>query len=129
VLQSLATVPFGWPMEVLLEITLDEAHRRIPPDLGTLEADTSAGGVILRTQADNLEWMARELVLIDCPFRILHPPELREAVLSLARQISRQARRAPRRPGPPVRSSGPRVVRQTAGPSRPEPALAAVRTR
>src|SRR5258708_39453871 len=48
VLQSLATVPFGWPMEVLLEITLDEAQRRIPPDLGTLEE--VRGGVVRATQ-------------------------------------------------------------------------------
>ena len=127
VLQSLATVPWGWPVEVLLEIPLDEARRRVSPSLGTLEATT--GGVILRTQADPLEWMARELVQIDCPFRILHPPELREAVRALAREISRQARRAPRRPAPPGRSSGARAVRQTAGASRPEPALAAVQTR
>ena len=127
VLQSLATVPWGWPMEVLLEIPLDEARRRIAPDLGVLEE--TRGGVILRTQADALDWMARELVMIGCPFRILHPPELREAVRSLAREISRQARRAPRRPEPPGRSSGARAVRQTAGVSRREPALVAAQTR
>jgi predicted DNA-binding transcriptional regulator YafY len=127
VLESLATAPWGWPVEVLLEIPLDEARRRISPDLGVLEE--TVGGVILRTQADPLEWMARELVQIDCPFRILHPPELREAVLGLAREISRQARRAPRRPVPPGRSSGARAVRQTAGASRPELAPVAVQTR
>src|ERR1700738_5733278 len=31
VLKSPATVPFGWPMEVVLEITIDEARRRSPP--------------------------------------------------------------------------------------------------
>lgn len=128
VLESLATVPWGWPVEVLLEIPIDVARRRLAPDLGTLE-ETSSGGVILRTQADPLDWMARELVAIDCPFRILHPPELRAAVLRLAREISRQARRAPRPPGPPGRSSGPRAVRQTAGRSRRAPAPGAVQTR
>ena len=82
----------------------------------------------LRTQADALEWMARELVQIDCPFRILHPPELREAVRGLAREISRQANRAPRRPAPPARSSGARVARQTAGESRQPPAPVAAQT-
>ena len=55
--------------------------------------------------------------------------EYTEAVRSLARQISRQARRAPRRPAPPTRSSGARAVRQTAGVSRREPAPGAVQTR
>lgn len=94
VLQSLATIQFGWPIEVLLELSLAEARDRIAPDLGTLEE--CAGGVILRTQADALDWMARLLVQLDCPFRIQHPPELREAVLRLARDLSRRARRAPR---------------------------------
>jgi predicted DNA-binding transcriptional regulator YafY len=119
VLQSLATVPWGWPVEVLLEIPLDVARRRVAPDLGTLEE--TAAGVILRTQADPLDWMARELVSIDCPFRILHPPELREAVRRLAREISRQARRAPNPPAPRARSSRPPGARQTAAGSRRQP--------
>ena len=126
VTESLARLPFGWPVEVLLEIPLEEARRRVAPDLGTLEE--TSGGVLFRTQADPLEWMARLLVQIDCPFRIEHPPELRAAVRQLARQISRQARRGPRRPARPGRTTGARGVRQTAAPIRQEPDVAAVRT-
>lgn len=93
VLESLARAPWGWPIEVFLELPLAEARRRVAPDLGTLEE--IAGGVLLRTQADALDWMARLLVQIDCPFRIQHPPELRDAVRQLVRQVGRQARRAP----------------------------------
>ena len=96
VLESLATIPWGWPIEVLLELSLSEAQRRLAPDLGTLEE--VPGGVVLRTQADNLDWFARLLVEVGCPFRIEHPQELRAAVLRLAREVSRLARRAPRRP-------------------------------
>ena len=127
VVQSLARAPYGWPIEVLLEIPLEEARRRLAPDLGTLEE--TAGGVLLRTRADPLDWMARMLVQLDCPFRIEHPPELREAVRQLARQISRQARRGPRRPGRPGRTTGARAVQQIAAPTRQEPGVAAVRTR
>jgi len=94
VLQSLASIQFGWPIEVLLELSLAEARERVAPDLGTLEE--CPGGVLLRTQADPLDWMARLLVQLGCPFRILHPPELRDAVLQLARDLSRCARLAPR---------------------------------
>ena len=94
VLQSLASIQFGWPIEVLLELSLAEARERVAPDLGTLEE--CPGGVLLRTQADQLDWMARLLVQLGCPFRILHPPELRDAVLQLARDLSRCARLAPR---------------------------------
>src|SRR5438552_7092503 len=92
VLESLARAPFGWPIEVLLELALTDARRRIAPDMGTLEE--TRGGVLLRTQADALDFMARFLVQIDCPFRILHPPELRDAVRQLARQLNRYARRS-----------------------------------
>jgi predicted DNA-binding transcriptional regulator YafY len=68
----------------------------VAPDLGTLEA--AEGGVLLRTHTDALDWMARFLVQLDCPFRIQHPPELRDAVRDLARRISRDVRRGPRRP-------------------------------
>ena len=94
VLQSLATISWGWPIEVLLELPITEARRRIAPDMGTLEE--TRGGVLLRTQADEFDYMARFLVQIDCPFRVLHPPELRDAVRKLARDLSRYARRHPR---------------------------------
>ncbi|HET6314976.1 MAG TPA: WYL domain-containing protein, partial [Chloroflexota bacterium] len=94
VLHSLATVPYGLPIRVLLDLSLDEARRRVAPDTGTLEA--VRGGVLLRTQADNLEWMARLLIQIGCPFRVLDPPELRLTLRAIARQISRFARRGER---------------------------------
>jgi predicted DNA-binding transcriptional regulator YafY len=94
VLQSLARVQWGWPIEVELELTLEEARQRIAPDMGTLEA--TRGGVLLRTQADALDFMARFLVQVDCPFRVLHPPELRAAIRHLAHQLSRYARRSGR---------------------------------
>ena len=53
VLQSLATVQWGWPIEVLLDLPLEDARRRIAPDMGTLEA--TRGGVLLRTRADELD--------------------------------------------------------------------------
>jgi predicted DNA-binding transcriptional regulator YafY len=95
VLESLATLQWGWPIEVFLELPMADAKRRIAPDMGTLEE--CAGGVLLRTHTDALDWAARFVVQLDCPFRVQHPPELRDALRELARRISRQARRAPRK--------------------------------
>jgi predicted DNA-binding transcriptional regulator YafY len=102
-LHSFATIPYGWPIEVLLELSLEEARRRIAPDTGTLEP--VRGGVILRAQADPLDWMARTLVHIGCPFRVLHPPELRVAVRDLATRMRRYARRGESRPRSTASSS------------------------
>src|SRR5438270_13581807 len=47
VLQSLASIQWGWPIEVFLELSLAEARRRVAADLGPLEE--ADGGVPLRT--------------------------------------------------------------------------------
>jgi predicted DNA-binding transcriptional regulator YafY len=100
VLESLARVPYGWPIEVLLELPLAEARRRVAPDVGLLTETPDGTCVLLRTQAEELDWMVRMLIHIGCGFRVLHPPELRDALRQKARQISRLARRSaqPRRP-------------------------------
>jgi predicted DNA-binding transcriptional regulator YafY len=124
--ESLAKTPWGWPIEVLLELSLEDARRRIAPDMGTLEA--TRGGVLFRTHSDALDYIAGYLVQLGCPFRIQHPPELNEAVRRLARQLSRYARRAPRQLQQPGRSSGARGVRRIPAAFRPAPAAAAART-
>jgi predicted DNA-binding transcriptional regulator YafY len=126
VLQSLATMPWGWPVEVLLELPLADVQRRLAPDLGTLVETPQ--GVLLRTQAGELDWFARLLVQIECPFRILHPPELNEAVRKLARRLSRQAARAPRRPQLPARTTASPSAPRTAAASRPALAVGAGQT-
>jgi predicted DNA-binding transcriptional regulator YafY len=112
VLESLATMSWGWPIEVLLEVPLAEARRRIAADMGTL--DEVRGGVRLRTQSDALDYMARFLVQLDCPFRIEHPEELRAAVRRLARQISSYGRRGTARGGAAGQSLDGRAQRPRA---------------
>src|ERR1051326_2105422 len=88
VLESWATMQWGWPIEVLLELPMEHARRRIAQDMGTLEQ--ARDGVLFRTQGDALDYIAR--------YRVLRPPELREAVRQLGRQLSRYARRGERAP-------------------------------
>ncbi len=78
VLDSLATAPWEWAAEVLLETTLAEAQRRIPP--GAVLLEQAEGGVLLRAQVDRLDWLARLLLTMECPFIIRQPPELRAAL-------------------------------------------------
>jgi predicted DNA-binding transcriptional regulator YafY len=94
VLHSMATLPWGQPVEVLLELSLDEARRRFAPDVGTFEVVHS--GVRLRAKADDLRWMARQLIYAGCEFCVVHPPELRDELRRLSIQIGRIARRGVR---------------------------------
>jgi len=94
VLETLATAPWGWSIEVLLEITLAEAQRRIPPGNALLEQTPS--GVVLRAQVDRLDWLACQLMTLGCSFVVRQPPELRAALRQLATQAAALAEREER---------------------------------
>jgi predicted DNA-binding transcriptional regulator YafY len=89
--RSLAQVPWTWRVEVLLETSLDEAGRRVPPTLGELtETD---GGVLLRMRVESLDYMAQLLASFGWPFTIRRPRELRAAVEALAARLGESASR------------------------------------
>src|SRR5919202_1441822 len=91
VLESLATEPTGWAVEVLLETTLGEAQRRIPPGSALLEQ--TACGVVLRAHVERLGWFARLLLTLECPFVIRRPHELRAALRAVASEAAALAER------------------------------------
>jgi predicted DNA-binding transcriptional regulator YafY len=86
ILESLATVPTGWKVEVWLEMSLEEAQQRIPP--GSAVFEQSADGIVLYAQVERLEWFARILLTFETPFIIRRPPELREALRALASEAA-----------------------------------------
>jgi predicted DNA-binding transcriptional regulator YafY len=91
VLDSLATAPWSWSVEVLLETTLEDARQRIPP--GNAIIKPVAGGVLVQLGVDRLDWMARTLMLLECPFIVRKPPELRDALRQLAADAAALAER------------------------------------
>ena len=91
VLRSLPNTPNNWFVEVLLETTLEEAQKMVPPALALL--DQVLEGVLLRCYVDNLSWMARVLVNLCCPFVVRQPAELRVELSHMARRIATMAER------------------------------------
>jgi len=91
VVKSLPKTPNTWLVEVLLEITLDEAQRRVSPALATLEQ--VAEGVALRCYVEHLDWIAYLLVGLRCPFIVHQPVELRDELRLLAERVSALAER------------------------------------
>jgi predicted DNA-binding transcriptional regulator YafY len=77
-LNSLGSVPRRWPVEALLQTTLEEARRWIAPEVAVLEAEGE--GVRLRCYTHDLPWLARLLASVGCPMVVQHPPELIEAL-------------------------------------------------
>ncbi|ETK37542.1 helix-turn-helix transcriptional regulator [Microbispora sp. ATCC PTA-5024] len=89
VLESLAGVPYRYEVEVVLETTLAEARRRIPPSVATLSG--SDGEVRVVARAERLDGMARMLAGLGWPFTIVRPGELRGEVRALARRLLGEA--------------------------------------
>ncbi len=89
VVRSIATMPGRWAVEVLLELPREEAHRRVPPAYGTLEAVPD--GTLFRCRFDDLDGLARYLVGLGCPLVVRQPPELRDALRRLASEIAATA--------------------------------------
>jgi predicted DNA-binding transcriptional regulator YafY len=86
---SLARVPWGWDVEVLLELPLDEAVRRVPATLAELLDEQ--GATVLRMRADSLDWAAHVLAGLGCLFTIRKPDELRTSIRSLADRLAESA--------------------------------------
>jgi predicted DNA-binding transcriptional regulator YafY len=83
--RSLASVPWGHQIEVVLDLPLDRAARRLPATLAELvEIDE---GTLLRMRADSLDWVAGMLAGLGCDFTIRTPDELRSSVRELAARL------------------------------------------
>jgi predicted DNA-binding transcriptional regulator YafY len=93
VVHSLATVPYGPTLKVLLDLPMDEARQRVAPTLATLEA--TPAGVVLHSSAENLDGAARYLVSLGCAFVVLQPAGLRDALKRLAAEIAATADQDP----------------------------------
>ena len=86
---SLARVPWGWDVEVTLDLPLEEAVRRVPATLAELVDEE--GTTVLRMRADSLDWAANVLARLGCLFSIRKPEELRTSIRALADRLAESA--------------------------------------
>jgi len=75
---------------VLLETDLASAQKCVVPYVGVLECVDE--GVLLRAQADNLDWIARELARLPFDFRVRSPSALRAEIVKIGKRLDRLAR-------------------------------------
>jgi predicted DNA-binding transcriptional regulator YafY len=85
-LTSFEAIPDRWTVEVLLDMPLEQAHRRIPRTYATLVQDGDQ--VRMRSSVGDLHEMARILIGLGCMVTILQPPELRTALLDIVEAIT-----------------------------------------
>lgn len=82
---SIAGLPRAYQVQVLLDTDLATARRSVFVEMGLPEA--TPRGVRLTVQADDLEWVARELARLPFGFRILKPVALKRALAEHARTL------------------------------------------
>lgn len=88
--EALSLAPYRWQAEVLLHASPDEAAAEVSPMVGTLEAvEGDPTRTLLRTGANELDWIARYLASLDLDYEVCHPPELRTALRALGRKLVR----------------------------------------
>jgi predicted DNA-binding transcriptional regulator YafY len=83
---ALARVPWPWQVEAVLLLPLASARMRVPPTLAELAAD--GDGTRLTMRVVSLDWAASFLAGLGCEFRVVEPPELRDAVRALGERLS-----------------------------------------
>jgi predicted DNA-binding transcriptional regulator YafY len=79
----------GFSIEVEFQVPLSIVQRKIPASYGSL-IDTPTG-TLLQNEYDDLDDMARYLMVLNLPFVVHHPPELREALRRLAEKMVQMA--------------------------------------
>ena len=95
----LASLPWAWEIEVLLDAPVEEIAARIPATMAELEPD--GGRTRLTMRSDSLEWAAGTLAGLGADFEVVRPDELREHLAQLAARLlagsqpASRSRRAP----------------------------------
>ena len=86
---SLARTPWRYEVEVVLDLPLEEATRRVPATLAELVEED--GGTLLRIRVGSLDWAATVLAGLGCGFTIRGPEELRASIRALADRLALSA--------------------------------------
>jgi predicted DNA-binding transcriptional regulator YafY len=87
--KSIAMIPRAHSVEVLLDTDLATAQKELVARVGVLE--WTGDGVLLRAQADDLNWIARELARLPFDFSVRAPAGLRNALLRTGQRLTRMA--------------------------------------
>lgn len=87
--RSLAEVPWRWEVEAVLELSAEEARRRVAGTLARVSpGDGDGPSCTLRVRAESLDWVAALLAGLGCAFTVVRPrAELGEALDRVAERL------------------------------------------
>lgn len=90
---GIATLPRQHQVQVLLRTDIDSARRALFDGVGLFQI--LAGGVLLRSTVDDLDWFARTLAGLRFDFEVISPPALTASLRALAARLQGLADQAP----------------------------------
>ncbi len=90
--QQLAAPTEHWQVQIEFQAPLHMVQQKIPAGYGTLTP--TPNGVLFQSASDDLDHMARYLTILNFPFVVREPLELRDALLRLAAEITESAKAA-----------------------------------
>ena len=79
----------SFSIEVEFQVPLSIVQQKIPASYGSLTSTST--GTLLQCEYNDLDDMARYLMILNLPFIVHEPPELREALLRLAEKMVQMA--------------------------------------
>jgi len=85
VARGVAVAGYDTSARVLLQLPYDDAARVIPPTIGVLAA--SGDGATVAHIGGDLDWIARYLAGLECPFEVLEPAALHDELHALGRRL------------------------------------------
>ena len=98
IVRAMATYAARWDVTATLALTPEQAAARIPPAYGIVAP--TGDGVTFRGSFDHLDRVARWLVTLGCTVVVHEPPELRDQLARLAREVAAMAASPPPGSGP-----------------------------
>jgi predicted DNA-binding transcriptional regulator YafY len=90
-LTSFANQSTHWRVEVMLQAPMEWLRNRVTQDVAYLEQRDDGVLMTVYTERDSLDWCARYLMNLNCPFQIIQPPEMHDALRRLADHILQMA--------------------------------------
>ena len=90
VLSGLARTPYRHEVSLRIEATVEQIRARLPASVATIE-ELPDGWHRVGLRAERLDWVPGVLALLDRPFVIERPDELRDLVRELAGRLVRSA--------------------------------------
>jgi predicted DNA-binding transcriptional regulator YafY len=85
--ESITSAPYRFQATVVVAAPCAEVRSRVPPTIGVVEPIGEDSLVSLG--GDRLDWLCGYLVGLELPFEVLDPPELRDHLRRLGRQLAR----------------------------------------